>query len=101
MRVLIFFDLPTLTAADRKRYRIFRHQLINEGFLMLQESVYSRIAVNRESATFLENRVEGFTPKEGLVQSLIVTEKQYNSMHFLAGERNHDVRNSVEGTIII
>ena len=39
MRVMIFFDLPTETAKDRKIYNKFRKFLINEGFIMLQESV--------------------------------------------------------------
>ena len=46
MRVLIFFDLPTETAKDRKIYSKFRKLLINEGFIMLQESVYAKLALN-------------------------------------------------------
>ncbi|WP_310652967.1 CRISPR-associated endonuclease Cas2, partial [Lactobacillus jensenii] len=40
MRLLIMFDLPTEPAQDRKNYRIFRKELINEGFVMIQFSVY-------------------------------------------------------------
>ena len=40
MRVLIFFDLPTLTVNDRQNYRTFRKFLIQNGFMMMQESVY-------------------------------------------------------------
>lgn len=40
MRILIFFDLPTETAKDRKTYSKFRKFLIKEGFVMMQESVY-------------------------------------------------------------
>lgn len=68
---------------------------------MVQESVYVRIAVNRESACFLENRVAGFAPVKGLVQSLIITEKQYASIRFLQGRRTRDVRDFDEKTVII
>ena len=71
MRVVIFFDLPMKTAVERKAYAEFRKNLIKEGFLMIQESVYVRVATTRESARFLENRVASFVPGEGLVQSLI------------------------------
>ena len=56
MRVVIFFDLPMKTAVERKAYTEFRKNLIKEGFLMIQESVYVRVATTRESARFLENR---------------------------------------------
>ncbi|MEO5514201.1 CRISPR-associated endonuclease Cas2 [Bifidobacterium adolescentis] len=101
MRVLIFFDLPVKTVAERKAYATFRKNLLREGFIMVQESVYSRIATTRESAGFLEGRVASFVPEEGLVQSLIITEKQYASIKFLLGNRIEDVRNSDERTVII
>lgn len=101
MRVLIFFDLPMETAAERKAYALFRKNLIREGFLMIQESVYVRVATTRESARFLENRVAGFVPGEGLVQSLIITEKQYASIKFLIGSHVEDTRNADERTVII
>lgn len=40
MRLLVFFDLPTETADDKRNYRHFRKALISNGFIMLQESVY-------------------------------------------------------------
>lgn len=101
MRVIIFFDLPVKTAQERKIYAVFRKNLIKEGFLMIQESVYVRIAVNRESAEFLENRVASFSPEDGLVQSLIVTERQYSSIRFLTGESSKDIRNVNDRTVII
>ncbi|AMK58439.1 CRISPR-associated endonuclease Cas2 [Bifidobacterium angulatum] len=101
MRVVIFFDLPMKTAVERKAYTEFRKNLIKEGFLMIQESVYVRVATTRESARFLENRVASFVPGEGLVQSLIVTEKQYASIRFLLGKHVEDVRNADERTVII
>ena len=32
MRVMVFFDLPMKTAAERKAYATFRKNLIREGF---------------------------------------------------------------------
>ena len=46
MRLIIFFDLPVGTVAERKAYVGFRKFLINEGFLMMQYSVYSKLALN-------------------------------------------------------
>ena len=41
MRIIVFFDLPTETALDRKNYTKFRKFLIKDGFIMLQYSVYT------------------------------------------------------------
>ena len=77
MRVMIFFDLPTLTVKDRKAYTEFRKMLISEGFIMLQESVYTKLVLNQSFADLLLKRVRKGVPNAGLIQSLIITEKQF------------------------
>ena len=68
---------------------------------MVQFSVYVRVCVTRQTAKFLENRIKKFLPHGGLVQSLMVTEKQYNDMHFLVGKPIDDVRNTSDRTVIL
>ena len=46
MRVLVLFDLPVLTGDQRREYARFRKFLLKSGFLMLQESVYCKLALN-------------------------------------------------------
>ena len=47
MRIFVFFDLPVETSENRRDYRHFRKFLIKNGFVMLQESVYCRMALNQ------------------------------------------------------
>lgn len=101
MRLMIMFDLPVDTAHQRREYRRFRKQLINEGFLMIQYSVYVRVCVSRQSANFMEKRVSTFLPEAGIIQSLMLTEKQYSDMHFLTGKPKEDVRNTSDRTVIL
>lgn len=101
MRLMVMFDLPMETSTQRKEYRVFRKKLLNEGFLMVQYSIYVRVCVNRKAASFLEKRISSFLPREGIIQTLMLTEKQYNDMHFLRGENKDDVRNSSARTIIL
>ncbi|MGM9908201.1 CRISPR-associated endonuclease Cas2 [Limosilactobacillus sp.] len=101
MRLLIMFDLPVETSKQRKAYRRFRKDLINEGFTMIQYSVYVRVCVNRKSAQFIENRISEFLPEAGIIQSLMLTEKQYNDMHFLLGKEKIDVRNFSGRTVVL
>lgn len=90
MRVLVFFDLPTKTLIDKKNYRDFRRFLIKNGFMMMQESVYAKISKNMPSAIAIGNKIKENIPKKGLVQMLIITEKQYSRMEILIGEENNE-----------
>jgi CRISPR-associated protein Cas2 len=101
MRLMVMFDLPVETSDNRRDYRKFRKMLLIEGFLMLQESIYVRITTNKQSAILLENRLAKLAPPEGLVQTLMVTEKQYASMRFLVGESKNDIKNSDDRLVII
>lgn len=101
MRLMVMFDLPMDTTEDRRNYRHFRKALINEGFLMIQYSIYVRVGVTRQSAELMEKRIAMVTPVQGIVQTLMVTEKQYQAMNFLVGSPKEDLRNSAERTLII
>lgn len=87
MRVLCMFDLPVETDEEKRAYRIFRKNLIKEGFTMIQYSVYVRVCPNRDYAKRLEARIQKFVPLEGNVRLLCVTEKQYTDMKLLVGSR--------------
>ena len=83
MRILIFFDLPTETAKDKKTYSKFRKFLIKEGFVMMQESVYVKLVLNNSITNSIREKIERNKPAKGLIQSLIITEKQFNSMEYI------------------
>jgi CRISPR-associated protein Cas2 len=81
------FDLPVETDSEKREYRAFRKNLIKEGFVMMQYSVYVRVCPSREYAKRLESRIKKFVPQEGNVRLLCVTEKQYSDMKLLVGSR--------------
>lgn len=91
MRVIVFFDLPTLTSENRREYTRFRKFLIKNGFLMMQESVYTKMALNQTAAVSVVESVRKNKPLEGLVQMMTVTEKQYNRMEYVCGNFNSEV----------
>ncbi len=86
MRLLVFFDLPVKGKRERREATQFRNFLLNDGFYMIQFSLYGRICNTIESAKLHEERVSSKVPKSGSVRSLIVTEKQYASMNILTGQ---------------
>lgn len=101
MRVLVFFDLPTLTNADRKEYRRFRTFLVKKGFLMLQESVYCKLALNYTVVTSVLDVIKQNSPSKGVVQVLTVTEKQFSRMEFISGETSSTVIDSDSRLVLL
>lgn len=101
MRILVMFDLPVNTAAERKEYTRFRKYLIKSGFLMMQESIYCKMAPNSTLADAVIENVRKNKPEKGLVQVLRVTEKQYAKMEFIVGEGKSEVLSSDERLVIL
>ena len=85
MRILIFFDLPVVKREDRKEYQSFRKFLLNNGYTMIQYSVYSRICNGMDGVNKHVSRLKKNLPSKGSVRYLQITEKQYNQMKFLVG----------------
>lgn len=86
MRLLVFFDLPVVTKREKREYRRFRTFLLNEGYDMLQFSVYSRVLNGYEASEKHLMRLKRNLPPRGAIRAMIVTEKQYAKMHILLGE---------------
>lgn len=101
MRIVVFFDFPVLTESNRRDYRNFRKYLIKSGFMIVQESVYCKLAQNSSVADAVVENIKKNKPHEGVVQVLRVTEKQYNKMDFIVGERTGDVLTSDERLVIL
>ena len=86
MRVILFFDLPTETLENKREYRKFRKFLIENGFSMLQESVYSKLLLHNTASINMVDKLQKNKPEKGSVCMLIITEKQYQKMILLIGE---------------
>lgn len=85
MRLLVFFDLPVVTRAERRAYTVFRRFLLNDGYDMIQFSVYGRIVNGNDAEQKHLKRLVDNLPPEGSVRCLTVTEKQFASMKLLVG----------------
>lgn len=85
MRVLVLFDLPTLTSENRRNYRKFKKGLLMNGFFMLQESVYCRMVLNQSAENNIREAVKRIKPPDGFIMILSVTEKQFSRADFVVG----------------
>ena len=93
MRVVVLFDLPTGTKAERRQATRFRNFLLDDGFDMLQYSVYSRICPDRDNAETHLRRIKKVAPSEGSVRVLMVTENQFANMAIIVGEKTTQEQN--------
>lgn len=80
MWLFVFFDLPTNTKRERKQAAGFRKGLLEDGFRMLQFSVYIRHCGSSESADVHERRVHKMITGKGRVSVLRITDKQYGNI---------------------
>lgn len=101
MRVVVFFDLPTETAEERRDYRRFRAALLKNGFFMMQESVYSKIILNNTAANVIKETVRKLKTGKGLIQMLTVTERQFENMEFALGKKQSTVVDTAERLVVL
>lgn len=101
MRMIVFFDLPVTTGKEQKEYRLFRKYLIQNGFVMMQESVYSKLFLNNNSTKIMRAQLRKHIPKDGLVQVLEVTEKQFASIEYLVGSAQNKVIDNMNRVVVL
>jgi CRISPR-associated protein Cas2 len=85
--LFVLFDLPVGTKEERRTAARFRNFLKDDGYMMLQFSVYARICRGEEAIEKHLNRVTKAMPRKGSIRALQVTDKQYARMRLLLGER--------------
>ena len=68
---------------------------------MMQESVYSKLALNTTVASSVMDNIRKNKPEEGLVQMIMITEKQYSRMEFVVGSSNSNVLQSDERLVVL
>ena len=95
------FDLPVITASDRRAYTQFRKYLIKSGFLMMQESVYCKLAQNATAADLIINSIKKNKPPSGLVQTLKITEKQFSRIEYIVGKSKSEVLDTDERIVFL
>lgn len=100
MRIIVMFDLPVVTEKQRKIATKFRNYLLDDGFIMMQYSVYSRICKNNDDLNKHINRLKINAPKNGNIRLLQVTENQYNNIIMFSGKKESEEDISIQNLLI-
>ena len=80
MWMLVLFDLPVVEIKDRKSATKFRTFLLDEGFHMVQFSVYIKLLSGKEAVRQFQTKIRKALPVNGKVDIICITDKQYESI---------------------
>ncbi len=94
------FDLPVITDKERKIATSFRKFLLDDGYIMMQFSVYSRICKNNDDLQKHINRLKIHSPKNGNIRMLQITEKQYSNIIMFAGSKEVEEDISIDSLLV-
>ena len=86
MWTIVMFDLPTHDEEARKEYTGFRKYLLQNGYTMMQYSVYLRHHASTENAIVHTQRVKKALPPKGEVRVIRITDKQFSLMEVFHGK---------------
>lgn len=82
------FDLPSVESEEKKEYVYFRKGLILNGYTMMQFSVYVK-SINVKTKLQQElNKIKKYIPSDGNIRMIAITEKQYEDMIMILGNKN-------------
>ncbi|MCB9911421.1 MAG: CRISPR-associated endonuclease Cas2 [Planctomycetes bacterium] len=85
--VLVFFDLPVGTPEERKAATNFRKDLLKDGYIMVQFSVYARPCGSPDRVETQVRRLKPKIPPKGEVRGLIVSDAQWGRMLVMRSQR--------------
>ena len=94
--IMVMFDLPVLTEEEKKAATRFRHNLLDDGYLMIQWSIYARPCISYEQMDTHIARVKGFTPGGGNVRLMFLTDQQWGKSITVAGQNYRQGKRSVD-----
>jgi CRISPR-associated protein Cas2 len=83
--LVVAFDLPVVKREQRKAATEFRKFLIDDGYLMMQYSVYVRSCVSFARQETHLDRVKKNLPPEGSVRAVFVTRAQWERSFVIQG----------------
>lgn len=78
--VMVFFDLPVGTPEERRDAANFRKDLIKDGYMMVQFSVYARPCGSADRVETQVRRLRAKIPARGEVRGLLITDAQWGRM---------------------
>ncbi len=87
MWLLVMFDLPVGTKAERRAATGFRQWLLDQGYEMSQFSIYMRFCAGKEQVERRVREIAKARPNKGAVHVLSITDRQFEQMVVFRGSK--------------
>lgn len=84
--LLVMFDLPVLTREQRKASTDFRNALLEDGYFMVQFSVYARACTDLDRMEKHRERLRAIVPEAGNIRILFLTDVQWARGECITGK---------------
>lgn len=102
MRLLIMYDLPMTSSLDIHNYSKFHNFIITKGYDMINFSVYVKTCKNLYECNKQVRKLKMILPEHGNIRAIKLTNKQYETMEILRGEKTyHEQKLNNQKVIII
>ena len=88
--VLVFFDLPVGSPDERRAATNFRKDLLKDGYMMVQFSVYARPCGTADRAETQVRRLKSRIPAKGEVRGLMISDAQWGRMIVMRSQKTAD-----------
>ena len=99
MWMMVLFDLPVVESDERKAATDFRNFLLDNGFAMVQYSIYIKLFSGKDACEKYYKLIKNNLPPQGKVDILTITDKQYaNIISYSSGEK---IEKKTIGTAVI
>lgn len=89
--MIAMFDLPVDTKSARRAYARFRKELLEDGFTMMQFSIYIRHCASIDNAEMHATRMGARVPERGEVRFLTITDNQFSRIKVFVGRKREKV----------
>jgi CRISPR-associated protein Cas2 len=90
---MVLFDLPVVEKQERKDATDFRNFLLDSGFVMVQYSIYTKVLSGTDACQKYYNSIEKHLPKQGKVDILTITDRQYENIKSYVGQSKNRPKN--------
>ena len=88
MWMMVLFDLPVIEKKERKDATEFRKFLLDNGFSMVQYSIYTKLFSGKDACEKYYRMIHDNLPMKGKVDIITITDRQYgNIISYNAGEK--------------
>jgi CRISPR-associated protein Cas2 len=100
MWMMVLFDLPVVEKKERKEASEFRNFLLDNGFSMVQYSIYIKVLSGTDACQKYYNLIEKNLPASGKVDILTITDKQYGNIKSYTGKVKERKKNESQQLLL-